>query len=167
MRARCARRGHRRRLVHRRVGPGNPGQSWAVVLARLLHWDAVVYGVPGAGYVRAGVGRMGPVAAEIARLDLRVLTPTLAIVQAGHDDIRVPPRLEQRRVEQAVALIHAEAPRARIALLTVFARHVRSPVARRTHGAPARQELSGIQLAAHISKHQAGQALGGPGRNVG
>jgi hypothetical protein len=30
---------------------------------------------------------MGPVAAEIARLDLRVLTPTLVIVRAGHDDI--------------------------------------------------------------------------------
>lgn len=35
------------------VGPGRPGQSWAVLLARLLHWDAVVYGDPGAGYVRA------------------------------------------------------------------------------------------------------------------
>ena len=64
--------------------------------------------------------RMGPVAAEIARLDLRALAPALVIVQAGHDDIGVPLRLEQRRVEQAVALIHAEAPHARIALLTVF-----------------------------------------------
>ena len=80
------------------VGPGNPGKSWAVLLARLLHWDAVVYGDPGAGYVRAGVGRMGPVAAEIARIDLRALAPALVIVQAGHDDIGVPLRLEQRRV---------------------------------------------------------------------
>ena len=103
------------------VGPGNPGKSWAADLARLLHWDAVRYGDPGAGYVRAGVGRMGPVAAEIARLDLRALAPALVIVQAGHDDIGVPLRLEQRRVQQAVALIHAEAPHARIALLTVFA----------------------------------------------
>ena len=108
------------------VGPGNPGKSWAVVLARLLHWDAVVYGVPGAGYVRAGAGRKGPVAAEIARLDLRALVPALVIVQAGHDDIGVPLRLERRRVEQAVALIHAEAPHARIALLTVFAGRSRS-----------------------------------------
>lgn len=115
-----------------RVGPGNPGKSWAVVLARLLHWDAVVYGVPGAGYVRAGAGRIGPVAAEIARLDLRALAPALVIVQAGHDDIGVPLRLEQRRVKQAVAMIHAEAPRARIALLTVFARHSHSTDARRT-----------------------------------
>ncbi len=42
-------------------------------------------------------------------------------MQAGHDDIGVPPELERQRVEQAIALIRAEAPRARIALLTVFA----------------------------------------------
>jgi len=48
------------------VGSGNPDRSWAVLLARLLHWDAVVYGDPGAGYVRAGIGRQGPVADEIA-----------------------------------------------------------------------------------------------------
>ena len=102
------------------VGSGNPGQSWAADLAGLLHWDAVLYGDPGAGYVRAGVARMGPVAAEIARLDLHALAPALVIVQAGHNDIGVPPQLEQQRVEQAVALIRAEAPHARIALLTVF-----------------------------------------------
>src|SRR5260370_1353611 len=79
------------------VGPGNTGKSWAAGLARRLHWDAVIYGDPGAGYVRAGVGRMGPVAAEIARLDLRAPAPALVIVQAGHDDIGVPLRLEQRR----------------------------------------------------------------------
>jgi lysophospholipase L1-like esterase len=114
------------------VGSGSPGKSWAVALARLLHWDAVIYGDPGAGYVRAGAGRKGPVAAEIARVDLRALGPALVIVQAGHDDIGVPARLEQRRVEQAVALIRAEAPRARIALLTVFAGRSRSPAAYRT-----------------------------------
>ena len=111
------------------VGPGNPSQSWAVLLARQLRWDAVVYGDPGAGYVRAGAGRKGPVASEIARIGLRTLAPVLVIVQAGHDDIGAPPRLEQRRVEQAVALIHAEAPRARIALLTVFTGRAPSPAA--------------------------------------
>jgi lysophospholipase L1-like esterase len=114
------------------VGPGNPGESWAADLARRLHWDAVIYGDPGAGYVRAGVGRMGPVAAEIARLDLRALAPALVIVQAGHDDIGVQPQLEQRRVEQAVALIHAAVPHARIALLTVFAGRSRSAAAYQT-----------------------------------
>jgi lysophospholipase L1-like esterase len=101
------------------VGSG-PSRSWAVLLARHLHWDAVVYGVPGAGYVRAGAGRKGPVAAEVARIGLAALKPSLIIVQAGHDDIGVRTRLEQQRVEQAITLIRAAAPRARIALLTVF-----------------------------------------------
>jgi acyl-CoA thioesterase-1 len=91
------------------VGSG-PGRSWAVLLARHLRWDAVVDGVPGAGYVRAGGGRpgsRGPVAAEIARAGLGALQPSLVIVQAGHDDIGVPPALERRRVEQAVGVIPA------------------------------------------------------------
>jgi len=112
------------------VGPGTPDRSWAVVLARTLRWNAVVYGVAGAGYVRPGVSRQGPVAVEIGRLDLRSLDPALVIVQAGHDDIGVPARLERQRVAQVVALIHAEAPTARIALLTVFAG--RSPAAAAT-----------------------------------
>jgi lysophospholipase L1-like esterase len=114
------------------VGPGNPRQSWAVLLARQLRWDAVVYGDPGAGYVRLGVGRQGPMAAEIARIGLRALKPALVIVQAGHDDIGVPARLEERRVGQLVATIRAEAPHSRIALLTVFAGRTRSAAAYRT-----------------------------------
>jgi lysophospholipase L1-like esterase len=102
------------------VGPGNPGKSWAVLLARMEHWDAVIYGDPGAGYVRLGARHEGPVAAELARIGLRALDPVLVIVQAGHNDIGEPLQLEQRRVAQAIALIRAEAPRARIALLTVF-----------------------------------------------
>jgi lysophospholipase L1-like esterase len=114
------------------VGPGNPLQSWAVLLARQLRWDAVVYGDPGAGYVRLGVGRQGPMAAEITRIGLRALKPALVIVQAGHDDIGVPARLEERRVGQLVATIRAAAPQARIALLTVFAGRTRSAAAYRT-----------------------------------
>jgi lysophospholipase L1-like esterase len=117
------------------VGPDNPNRSWAVLLARLLRWDAVVYGDPGAGYVRAGAGHLGPVAAEVAREDLRALAPALVIVQAGHDDIGVPPGTERRRVEQTIALIRAEAPRATIALLTVFPGHSHSSAAYRTDGA--------------------------------
>lgn len=114
------------------VGPGNPLQSWAVLLARQLRWDAVVYGDPGAGYLRPGVGRQGPMAAEIARIGLRALKPALVIVQAGHDDIGVPARLEERRVGQLVATIRTEAPQARIALLTVFAGRTRPAAAYRT-----------------------------------
>jgi len=108
------------------VGSG-PGRSWAVLLARRLHWDAVVYGVPGAGYVRPGAHREGPVLAEVDRVGLSALKPSLVIVQAGHDDIGVPPELERQRVELAIAAIRAAAPRARIVLLTVFAG--RSPAA--------------------------------------
>jgi lysophospholipase L1-like esterase len=114
------------------VGPDDPGRSWAVQLARLLHWDAAVEGVPGAGYVRAGPGRRGAVAGEISRLDLRPLAPSLVLVQAGHDDIGVAPRLERQRVTRAITLIRAQAPGARIALITVFAGHAARLAARRT-----------------------------------
>jgi hypothetical protein len=114
------------------VGSGDPAGSWAVLLARQLHWNAFVYGVPGAGYVHPGLGRKGPVAAEITRAHLRALRPALVIVQAGHDDMRVPPDLERQRVEQAVAMIKAQAPGARIALLAVFAGRSRPPAIYRT-----------------------------------
>jgi lysophospholipase L1-like esterase len=117
------------------TGPGNPDRAWAVLLAKMLRWDAVIYGVPGVGYLRRGAGHRGPVAAEIARIGLRVLTPALVIVQAGHDDIGVPPQLEQQRVAQVIALIRAEAPRARIALVTVFPGRKRPPGDYRTDDA--------------------------------
>ena len=63
------------------VGSGDPAGSWAVLLARQLHWNAFVYGVPGAGYVHAGLGRKGPVAAEIDRAHLGALRPALVIVR--------------------------------------------------------------------------------------
>jgi lysophospholipase L1-like esterase len=102
------------------VGAGDPDKSWAVLLTRMERWDAVIYGDPGAGYVRPGVLHQGPVARELARVDLRALRPGLVIVQAGHNDIGEPSQLVRQRVAQAIALIEAEAPGARIALLTVF-----------------------------------------------
>ncbi len=102
------------------VGPHDPELSWAVQLARTLRWNAVVYGVSGAGYVHAGPGGQGPVARLLAREHLAALDPALVIIQAGHDDAGVPPRVEQLRVRQTIALIRAEAPHARIALVTVF-----------------------------------------------
>jgi len=114
------------------VGAEDPAGSWAALLARQLHWSAFVYGVPGAGYVHPGLGRKGPVAAEIARVHLPALQPALVIVQAGHDDMSVPTGLERQRVEQTVARIKAEAPQAQIALITVFAGHKRPPSIYRT-----------------------------------
>jgi acyl-CoA thioesterase I len=109
------------------VGAEDPAGSWAVLLARQLRWNAFVYGVPGAGYVHPGLSRKGPVAAEVARVHLGALRPSLIIVQAGHDDMSVPPDLERLRVEQTVAMIRAQAPGAQIALVTVFAGRKRTP----------------------------------------
>jgi lysophospholipase L1-like esterase len=115
------------------TGPGNPELSWAVGLARLLHWNAVVYGVPGAGYVRASASGRGPMARMLSQEGLHDLSPALVVVQAGHDDVGVPAGLEGRRVGAAVNLIHAAAPRAQIALLTTFALSPGgSPALRRT-----------------------------------
>jgi lysophospholipase L1-like esterase len=102
------------------VGPGEAAQSWAVLLARALRWNAVVYGVSGVGYVRAGAGDHGPVIRMLTRIGLSALDPALVIVQAGHDDSDVPASLERQRVGQVIAAIRAAAPRAKIALLTVF-----------------------------------------------
>jgi lysophospholipase L1-like esterase len=103
------------------VGAEDPAGAWAVLLARQLNWNAFVYGVPGAGYVHPGLGRKGPVSAEVTRVHLGALQPSLIIVQAGHDDMSVPPDQELIRVEQTVAMIRAQAPAAQIALVTVFA----------------------------------------------
>jgi len=99
------------------VGPGNPVQSWAVQLAQELRWNAVVYGVSGAGYARGGPRSMSSLlgAEDLGRLD-----PELVIVQAGHDDVGVPAAVEASRVRGVISQIRAAAPHARIALLTTF-----------------------------------------------
>lgn len=102
------------------TGPDNPDQSWAVLLARQLRWDAVIYGDPGAGYVRSGTGRRGPMTRMLSAEGLRGLDPALVVVQAGFDDIGVPAAVEQRRVAATVDQIRAAAPRAAIGLLTTF-----------------------------------------------
>ena len=114
------------------VGSGQPDRSWAALLARRLGWNAVVYGDPGAGYVRPGIHRRGPVAREVSEVDLRRLNPALVIVQAGHNDMGVPAPLEQLRVKQVIAQIRAAAPDAGIALITVFAGRLHRPAAYQT-----------------------------------
>jgi GDSL-like Lipase/Acylhydrolase family len=102
------------------IGPDNPELSWAVDLARLLRWNAVIYGVPGAGYVRPGNGGRGPVDHMLRAEGLAGLSPALVIIQAGRDDLGVPAGQERHRVDAAVNLIKSAAPRARIGLLTTF-----------------------------------------------
>lgn len=104
------------------MGPDNPELSWAVVLARLLRWNAVIIGVPGAGYVAPGAGQRGPVERMLTDERLRGLVPDVVIVQAGHNDVGQPAARETRRVRAAVDLIRSAAPRARIGLITVFTR---------------------------------------------
>lgn len=102
------------------AGPDNPALSWAAVLSRTLHWDARIYGVSGIGYVSPGQSGQGPVSRMLAAENLRALDPSLVIIQAGHDDEGVAPSTERAAVRQAIRLIQAQAPHARIALLTVF-----------------------------------------------
>lgn len=102
------------------VGPDNPALSWADDFARELRWNAVIYGVPGAGYVRTGTDGLGPMAAMLKAERLPRLAPSLVIVQAGHDDGGVPAGVEWRQVALTIDQIRADAPHARIALITVF-----------------------------------------------
>jgi lysophospholipase L1-like esterase len=102
------------------VGPDNPMLSWAVDLVRKLHWDSVIYGLPGAGYVRTGSGDLGPMARMLTDERLTALSPTLVLIQAGYDDGRVPVGIEGQQVRRTVELIRAEAPQATIGLITVF-----------------------------------------------
>ena len=101
------------------VGPDNPALSWAADLARKLRWDAVIYGVSGAGYVRTGTDGLGPMTRLLSAEQLPGLSPSLVIVQAGYDD-GVPADLERQQVLRTIELIRAEAPHAGIGLVTVF-----------------------------------------------
>lgn len=102
------------------TGPGDRRLSWAVQFARAMRWNAVIVGVPGAGYTSAGARGQGPALRLLAREDLAALRPELVILQFGHDDIGVAPTLERQRVAATLGYVRARAPRARIALLTVF-----------------------------------------------
>ena len=103
------------------VGPDNATQSWATLLAQRLRWDAVIYGVPGAGYVRMGNGDRGPALRMLDHIGFRALDPSLVILQFGHDDIGLPVRIERQWIERTIGLIHQTDPGARIGLVTVFA----------------------------------------------
>lgn len=121
------------------TGPGDPRLSWAVLLARALRWNAVVVGVPGAGYTRAGRSGQGPALRVLGREDLAALRPELVILQFGFDDIGVAPGLERQRVAATLRHVRALAPRARIALLTVF-----------TAAAAGRRQIAALQTDAAI-----------------
>lgn len=101
-------------------GAPHPADNWAVRLAELIGWRAVTLGVPGAGDTRPGVDDLGPLSRMLGRLHLAALHPALVIIQAGHDDWRVPAAVEAEQVADLVGRLRKEAPAARLAFLTVF-----------------------------------------------
>ena len=109
-------------------GAPHPANNWAVRLAELIGWRAVTLGVPGAGYTRPGVDDLGPLSRMLGRLHLAALHPALVIIQAGHDDWRVPAAVEAEHVAGLVGQLRKEAPAARLAFLTMFS----PPAARAT-----------------------------------
>ncbi len=112
------------------VGPGGPLQAWPVELARSLGWRALVAGVPGIGYAHVGEDHLGPLGRLTATLGLPALHPSLVVVQVGHDDWRVPPTGEARRVGAHYRGLLAALPGARLATVTVFAARSAAPARR-------------------------------------
>ena len=101
-------------------GAGSAQHAWPADLGRLIGWRVVVSADPGAGFVSRGDRDRGPFGRLAGQLDLPRLHPKLVIVQGGHDDIGQPPALIAQHVRQLIDSIHAQAPGARIAVLSVF-----------------------------------------------
>jgi lysophospholipase L1-like esterase len=139
------------------VGPGHPRNAWPADLARLLHGQVVVSADPGAGYVNPGAGHRGPFSRLASRLDLARLSPSVVIIQGGHDDIGRPLSLIRDRVVSLIGAIRREVPRARLAVLTVFARGSRPSGAAwatdRTIVAAARQADPGVLVFDPLAGH--------------
>lgn len=104
------------------VGASAQDKSWAYVLASKLGWRLEVRAVPGAGYVRPGRHDGGPIARLLEEADLSRSQPSLVIIQAGHNDIGEPLQVIAKHVYYDISFVERQAPLARIALITVFAR---------------------------------------------
>jgi lysophospholipase L1-like esterase len=116
-------------------GAPAPADGWAVQLARLIGWRAVTVGVPGVGYTRLGVDHLGPLSRILDRLHLAQLHPALVIIQAGHNDRRVPAALEAKHVADLIRRLRSEVPAARLAFLTVFSPSAASTTTRAAEAA--------------------------------
>jgi lysophospholipase L1-like esterase len=109
------------------VGASSRTASWAYLLAGDLGWRAVVRGVPGAGYVRAGKGGKGPIGRLLAEADLSRAGPSLVVIQAGHDDLGKPLSLIAERETADLEFVRKQASDARIAIISVFLRRGMKP----------------------------------------
>jgi lysophospholipase L1-like esterase len=111
------------------AGTGSsPGQAWPALVGRCLDRQVVVGAVPGAGYVATGRGERGPVVRLLREADLARLSPSLVVLQAGHNDIGTPAPELGAAVTTAVDTVGREVPRTPVVLITVFA-HVGVPTA--------------------------------------
>lgn len=104
------------------TGAGSPLRSWAADLAHALGWRAVIAGVPGIGFVHRSPSGVGPVSNLLQLVGDRNLAPSLVVIQAGHNDGRIPHALERERVARLFASLRKALPGTRIAVITVFAR---------------------------------------------
>jgi lysophospholipase L1-like esterase len=102
------------------VGAGSRQDSWAYRLARQQGWRIVVSADPGAGFVNTGSHHLGPLSRLANRLDLARLAPAVVIVQGGHNDVGRSEALVAARVRELVAGLRHAAPRARLAIISVF-----------------------------------------------
>lgn len=126
-------------------GAPEPSDGWAVRLAELIRWRAVTLGVPGAGYTRQGVDHLGPLSRLLDHLHLAALHPALVIIQAGHDDQRLPAAVEAEHVANVVGRLRREAPSARLAFLTVFSPSAASAATRTAEAATDSVIVSAIR----------------------
>jgi acyl-CoA thioesterase-1 len=127
------------------TGAPDPAESWAVRLAKLIRWRAVTLGVPGVGYTRQGADHLGPLSRLVDRLHLDALRPALVIIQAGHDDQRVPAGVEAEHVAGLVRRLRSEVPAARLAFLTVFSPSAASAATRTAEAATDSTIVSAIR----------------------
>jgi hypothetical protein len=105
------------------AGPPNssdPSKSWAVRLAEMLGWRALVIGAPAAAFFRPGGGHVGPLGKEADMAELAVLKPRLVVVQGGEGDKAQTLAHEAKRVASVFATIHSQTPRSSVGLLSVF-----------------------------------------------
>jgi lysophospholipase L1-like esterase len=102
------------------IGAGSRQDSWAYRLARQQGWRIVVSADPGSGFVNTGSHHLGPLSRLAGRLDLARLAPAVVIVQGGHNDVGRSEALVADRVRELMAGLRHAAPRARLAIISVF-----------------------------------------------
>ena len=101
------------------VGATTPDRNGYVgLLTHRLNWTTRSSGLVGAGYLDAAPG--GTVVDAIRALNLAKLKPDLVVLQAGRNDVALPPDQLTARVVEAVALVREQAPAAQVDVVGVL-----------------------------------------------